>query len=153
MGGKGSGRKPRMYPPDIVALACGMYRSGMTVTEIRREFPKGYRVQTILERYLPERRTAAKRDQRGPANHMWRGDEAGYAALHLRVAAERGQPSECSWCGATDGRFEWANLSGLYEDISDYERLCASCHRTYDAARRRETGRSMRSSREVMPHV
>ncbi len=141
MGGKGSGSKPREYPAEIVELARQMYESGMTVAEIRKVFPKGYRVQTILERYLPERRPCAKRDQRGPANHMWRGDEAGYKALHLRVAAARGKPSLCGWCSRTEGKFEWANLSGRYDDVSDYERLCTSCHRIYDAHRRRVTGR------------
>lgn len=134
------GSKPREYPQEIVDLACEMYQSGMTVKEICAAFPKGYRVQTILERYLPDRRPAAKRDQWGPRHHAWRGDAASYGSLHERVENRRGKPSHCSWCGATEGRFEWANLSGNYADVSDYERLCASCHRTYDAARRRETG-------------
>ena len=137
------GSKPREYPADIVALACGMYESGMTVAEIRAVFPKGYRVQTILERYLPQRRSTAKRDQRGERNHMWKGDEANYQALHLRVQAECGKPLVCMRCGITGvgPRYEWANVSGDYADINDYVRMCQPCHRRYDAARRRITGR------------
>ena len=37
-------------------------------------------------------------------------------------------------------RFEWANLTGSYEDIDDYARMCCSCHRSYDAERRAFTG-------------
>jgi hypothetical protein len=36
---------------------------------------------------------------------------------------------------------EWANLTGNYADIDDYERMCVLCHRNFDAARRRATGR------------
>lgn len=137
MGGVGSGRKPREYPPAIVRLACDLYLGGLTVMEIRSVFPRGYRVQTILERHLPERRVAAKREQDGPKNHMWKGDQAGYQALHLRVQQERGRPSLCERCGTTEGRFEWSNLSGHYADTADYWRLCVPCHRKFDAARRR----------------
>ena len=141
MGGKGSCAKPRVYPQEIVDLICGMYRDGMTVAEIRQQAPQGYRVQTILERYLPERRPAAKRHQTGEANHSWKGDAASYQALHLRVEAARGKPQRCSRCAATEGRMEWANLTGEYQDVTDYARMCVSCHRKFDAARRALTGR------------
>ncbi len=134
--------KPRDYPAEIVAAVRRMYLDErMTVAEIQRALPAGFKAQRIVERYIPERRPAVKRDQSGSANDSWRGDTAGYGALHLRVAARRGKPSLCDRCGATEGRFEWANLSGRYEDINDYARMCVSCHRRYDAARRAETGR------------
>ena len=133
-------RGPRQYPAEVVELVCRLYESGMTDREVIAAAPKGYRVQTILERHLPRRRSTAKRDQRLDANHAWKGDAAGYQALHLRVAEYRGKPSLCDRCGATEGRFEWANLTGNYADINDYERMCVSCHRRFDAARRRATG-------------
>lgn len=140
MGGKGSGAKPRDYPTELVQKIRELYESGLTIAEVQAQV-SGCKVQNVMVRYGIPRRPAIKRDQAGAANHMWRGDAAGYQALHLRVAAERGKPSLCSWCGQTEGRFEWANISGRYEDTSDYERLCASCHRTYDARRRAATGR------------
>jgi hypothetical protein len=133
-------RGPREYPADVVELVCSLYESGMTVREVAAAAPKGYKVQNILERHLSARRTTARRDQRLEANHSWKGDDASYKALHLRVAEYRGKPSLCSRCGATEGRFEWANLTGDYADINDYERMCVSCHRRFDAARRRATG-------------
>lgn len=140
MGGPGSGRKPREYPPEVVDLVCGMYRSGMTVAEIRLAAPKGYRIQTILERYLPARRPSAKRNQSGDSNHSWKGERATYGALHLRVEAARGKPSLCTQCGRTNGRFHWANLTGDYTDVNDYARMCPACHLAYDARRRATTG-------------
>lgn len=134
------GRPRREYAPELVAHLCGLYEAGMTVAEVSAVAPAGVKVQLLLERHLPTRRSTAKRNQYGPANSTWRGDEAGYAALHLRVDAARGKPSRCDHCERTDGRFEWANLTGRYEDVDDYARLCVGCHRKFDAARRRLTG-------------
>ena len=141
MGGLGSGKKPREYPQEIIDLIIGWYREGMTVAEIRAKAPNGYRVQTILERYLPNRRPSAKRDQWGENNSSWKGDSATYGAFHLRVEAARGKPKECSLCDATTGRFEWANLTGDYANINDYARMCVVCHRRFDADRRERTGK------------
>ena len=153
MGGPGSGRKPREYPPHIIEMAVTLYRDGKTVREVQQLLPRGYKAQRILERHMTARRAAVKRDQRGSANHMWKGDEAGYQALHLRVQAARGTPSLCSRCGTTEGKFEWANLTGNYEDINDFARMCVTCHRRFDAQRRATTGRRTMPAKEVMPHV
>lgn len=118
-----------------------MYESGMTVAEIANVFPKGYKVQRILERHLPERRPAIRRNQRGQLNHMWKGDEAGYKALHLRVRSQRGEPGPCEACDSSNAQTEWANISGDYSDVEDYLSLCLKCHRLLDAARRRYLGR------------
>lgn len=134
--------KPKVYPAEMVAAVRELYDGGMTIREVADALGSTQKViYRLMTNHNIPRRTPAKRHQAGPANHMWRGADAGYQALHLRVAAERGKPSHCEWCGATKGRFEWANLTGDYVDVLDYERLCASCHRFYDAARRRTTGR------------
>lgn len=141
MGGVGSGKKPREYPREIVDLIVGWYQDGLTVKEINAIAPKGFKVQNILQRHLPERRSAIKRNQFGAANSSWKGDEAGYQALHLRVDSARGKPMRCDWCEDTSGsRYEWANLTGDYTNVWDFVRLCVSCHRKYDAKRRKETG-------------
>ena len=68
-----------------------------------------------------------------PVLKAWKGDAANYSALHLRVQTERGRPSLCEECGTTSAkRFEWANISGRYEDVADYRRLCCSCHHRMD---------------------
>ena len=133
-------KSKREYPPEIIEKACSMYEGGMTVAEIMEVFPKGFKVQVILERYLPTRRTSARRDQRGELNHMWKGEDAGYKALHLRVRTERGKPEFCEACNSTTLRTEWANISGDYADTNDYLSLCLKCHRLLDAARRRYLG-------------
>lgn len=110
-----------------------LYEAGHTVREVQEALPPGFKAQRLIERFVPERRTAAKRDQSGPSNHMWRGERAGYQAMHLRVAAARGKPSRCSACDCVEGKFEWASLTGDYGNTNDYVRLCVPCHRRFDA--------------------
>lgn len=131
------------YPPELVAKVRELYEAGHSMAETATL--AGTTVK-VLQRLMPynniPRRTTAKRNQRGAANHMWKGDEASYQALHLRVEAERGKPCGCSRCGTTrrNIRYEWANLTGDYANVLDYARMCVPCHREFDAARRRVTG-------------
>lgn len=66
----------------------------------------------------------------------WKGNKVGYNALHGWVRRKLGRPKLCEQCGFTSNntyQFHWANISGNYlRDLSDWIRLCASCHRLYD---------------------
>lgn len=68
--------------------------------------------------------------------YQWKGDDVGYNALHIWVRKEFGQPKKCEHCqkdNLTGKSIHWANKTGLYKrDISDWLRLCVSCHRLYD---------------------
>jgi hypothetical protein len=133
--------KPKVYPAEMVQTVTEMYAANHTQIEIAIVLGVTQRVIfRLMRNHKISARVPVKRDQTGAANHSWRGGQAGYQALHLRVAAERGQPFMCEWCGRSDGRFEWANLTGDYPNVNDYARLCVSCHRYYDADRRRVTG-------------
>jgi hypothetical protein len=88
-------------------------------------------------------RVPYKRFQNGEKNNSWKGNDATYAAFHYRVESARGKPHYCSACGTMDAkRYEWANLTGKYDDLMDYARMCVSCHRKYDIKRRKETNKS-----------
>jgi hypothetical protein len=67
-----------------------------------------------------------------PAN--WKGDTAGYAAIHIWMRNHYGTPQECEHCGTKeDRRYHWANVSGTYQrDRTDWLRLCVPCHKKYD---------------------
>lgn len=148
MGGKGSGSKPREYPAHIVDLARRLYASGMTVREIQEVFPKGYRVQTVIERYIPERRPMAKRDQRGEKNTSWKGDGVTYGAVHVRLASTNG-PASSHRCADCERRAaDWSYSGGCPSerrdpdtgcaystDLSRYVPRCRSCHTAHDRTR------------------
>ena len=70
-------------------------------------------------------------------NPNWKGDQAGYVALHSWVNRKLGKPQICTFCGKTDAKnYQWANISGEYKrDVNDFIRLCVSCHAIMDGRR------------------
>lgn len=130
-------REPKRYPPEMVEEVRRLYESGMTQDEVATTIGSTQRVvwRLMMIHCIP-RRPAIKRDQLGEKNVMWKGAIAKYAALHLRVQALRGKPHKCEVCGqdSVNKRYEWANLTGRYDDPSDYKRMCRSCHRKNDLA-------------------
>lgn len=120
-----------------------LYESGLTQKEIATSLGTSQKViYSRLKAMGFKCRVAAKREQRGDRNDAWRGNEATYAAMHKRVEAVRGKPSQCELCGVAGVECEWANQSGNYADVNDYKRLCLPCHRKLDAFRRAACGRS-----------
>ena len=118
--------------------AIKLYESGMTQDEIGKRFGTTQKaIHGLFKRHGYVCRRAAKRDQYGERNHAWKGDEAGYQAMHLRVESRRGKASThvCSRCAIVIAD-DWANLSGRYSDVNDYAPMCRSCHRKYDKKRR-----------------
>ena len=72
---------------------------------------------------------------RGEKHAAWKGDKVGYCAVHDWVSRIIGRASYCEVCGITEEkrRCYLANLSGEYRrDISDWKKMCASCHRKHD---------------------
>ncbi len=69
----------------------------------------------------------------GENSPNWKGDSAGYHSIHIWVSKNLGKPSHCAKCDKSEGKFEWANISKEYKrDLSDWVRLCKSCHNIYD---------------------
>jgi len=120
------------YPPrmDLVEL----YQNGLTQRGIGEKYGVSQKVVWRWFRDLAIDARVPKNDhQDGANNPAWKGDKAGYSALHYRLYKERGQPQSCERCKTTRAkRFEWANKSGKYADINDYIRLCSSCHAKMD---------------------
>ena len=148
---------PRAYPVEIVELVRRMYLDeGMTVREVQARLPRGFKAQRIIERHIPERRPAAKRDQRAARNHAWKFGEPGYQAAHLRVASVRGPASayRCTDCPEAAADWSYCHTAGSVElrasdgsrpyspNPDDYAPRCRRCHRAFD-----------RAQKEVMPNV
>lgn len=121
---------------EVRAMYCDR---GMTQEEIAAALDVTQRaVCLFMKRHNIPQRAQAKRDQRGPKNDYWSGEDIGYKGAHQRVAAARGKPSKCEHCGADSPakRYHWANVSRQYHDPSDYIRLCVPCHSKFDRSRR-----------------
>ena len=78
----------------------------------------------------------AKEGVKDHKSNAWKGDQVGYFGLHSWVKKKLGTPQICEDCGKsglTSHQIHWANISGDYKrDLSDWTRLCASCHSKFD---------------------
>jgi len=76
--------------------------------------------------------------KKGQRPHNWIDGNVNYDTLHHWVSNHLGKLKKCEMCGDTSNRkYAWANKSGKYKrDLSDWLRLCYSCHKIYDNQRR-----------------
>jgi hypothetical protein len=73
----------------------------------------------------------------GPDNPKWKGDEAGYAAIHAWLYRHKQRPEKCEWCG-DGGIIDWASISHEYlRNLDDWAALCRKCHRNHDSGENR----------------
>ena len=123
---------------------------GKTLNTGRTHFKKGHEPwnkDKLLSEETKIKISQAKKGQRNSINTefkkgqfedekhlLWKGDEAGYSAIHKWLIRKLGQPRKCDGCGTTEAkRFEWANISGEYKrDFDDWKRLCKKCHAKFD---------------------
>lgn len=70
----------------------------------------------------------------GKNNGNWNPNRDSYYIVHHWVNETLGKPNKCEDCNTTNAkRYEWANISKQYlKDISDWKRLCRSCHTIFD---------------------
>ena len=112
-----------------------LYIGGKSQTEIAKILRVSQKaIYGAMKRNGIKTRKAAKRDQWGSKNHMWKGDDASIVAFHKRLYSRYGKPTICGVCGTTKAKnYDYANLSGKYEDIEDYLPMCRSCHWKFDS--------------------
>ncbi len=117
---------------EIVAL----YKSGLSLRTIAPRFGVNY--DTIWRRLksagVPSRRKGTTGHWWGEDHHQWKGSGAGYTALHTRLNRRFGKPKSCDLCGTSDANkvYDWANLTGHYDDLKDFKRMCRKCHINFD---------------------
>ena len=88
-----------------------LYESGMTQREVAELLNTTQKV--IWSRFKQSGikcRIAKKRNQSGENNDSWKGDKAGYKALHYRVTNIRGTPNKCEVCGTEDTKIYQRHL-------------------------------------------
>jgi hypothetical protein len=77
--------------------------------------------------------------QVGEKNTQWKGDDAGYKAIHVWLNRRFGKPDHCEMCGTREKKqpkfFHWAKLKGKQytHDRENFWMLCVNCHNEYDS--------------------
>jgi hypothetical protein len=125
---------------DPESVFIELHNEGYTQMQLANEFNVGRKVvSNAIKRLGLKSHKATKRNQWGSKNDNWRGKEATLVNKHRRLYRAFGQPSKCEVCGTEDKSktYDWANLTGNYDDPKDFKRMCRSCHRKYDNQRRR----------------
>ncbi len=115
--------------------AIRLYENGLSQIEVAKIL--GITQKVLWARFKEVNykcRIAAKRNQWGEFNSSWKGKEASYAAKHYRIYKLLGMPRKCEICGIAEKnkRYEWANLTGKFDEPKDYKRMCKKCHHNYD---------------------
>ena len=86
-------------------------------------------------------------DNSGENNPSFKGDKAGYGAIHAWVRRRKIKPELCEKCKIEPPR-DLANKSGKYlRDLYDWEYLCRRCHMNSDD--RNEQLRQSGKSRKI----
>ena len=85
--------------------------------------------------------------RRAENNPSWKGEDAGYSAIHAWMIRNYGNPHKCQVCnlkGKRVGRrwnIEWANRTGKFlREKSDWIALCKRCHYAQDRESYRKDG-------------
>lgn len=72
----------------------------------------------------------------GEHNPAWRGEKAGYSAIHMYVKKRLHKPDLCQKCGLYPPS-EMHNISGKYSrSLDDWIYLCQRCHKSVDILKR-----------------
>jgi hypothetical protein len=121
-----------------------LFNSGLTHQEIADSIGEYKQIVTRTVNRLGLIRPRIRSKRFGESNHKWKGDSAKYGSLHNRLRTRFGTPQQCECC-ETECKsviYDWANLTGNYQDIGDYKRLCRTCHNQFDSAKSiaRKTG-------------
>lgn len=112
-----------MHDPEIQKDVAFLYESGMTYKEVSEFLGVSFSIVQEIGLLLGISR---------PRRHSGKPVKT-YRGKHKRVENLRGKPRLCENCGTTTAmRYEWANVSGNYDDPNDFIRLCVLCHRKRD---------------------
>lgn len=84
----------------------------------------------LRKAYLEGKKVAIRRP--GELNPAWKGDAAGYDAIHKWLYNNKVRTGECNLCFSVS-KTQFANISGTYQrDVTDFFEACVSCHRLFD---------------------
>jgi hypothetical protein len=124
-------RKSRPHRRQVICSCCKQYRPHEAKGLCEACYARWWRVGFTGDGPPPPKETP-----HGDRHGNWRGTQATVTAKHYRIRTIRGNPTTCIWGCQDSWRYEWANLTGDYDDIWDYAPMCVRCHRRYDNARR-----------------
>lgn len=90
---------------------------------------ENHRFGKCLSKYHIQR---IKESNSGERSHFWKGEKAGYGAIHIYVRKHNPAPKKCENCWS-ESALDLANQTGIYDrNIKNYKYLCRNCHMNSD---------------------
>jgi len=80
----------------------------------------------------PESRKKISESKLGEKAYNWKGDNAGYFAIHVWLRSHFPKPKVCALCGQRPPE-QIANVTGNYSrDFKNWKYMCTRCHFYFD---------------------
>ena len=109
---------------------CGKTRSRVNSSGNIRTHLAGHGIKG--KHHSEEHRKNLSEAQRGEKNHRWKGDNAGYEALHHWVRKHFWPTGLCQMCMLVPPR-DLACITGIYNrEFKNWRYYCRSCHKIFD---------------------
>lgn len=91
---------------------------------------KDYRARRNTQKYCSWK---CKNHRKGESSAGWKGNNAGYGAIHRWLRKNLPKPNKCINCKKFTSYLDLANISQQYKrDFEDWEYLCRKCHQIKD---------------------
>lgn len=82
--------------------------------------------------HTEETKEKVRRSVSGEKNSQWRGDNAGYHAVHRWLNRNYEKPVECEICNKKKKLLLSSKNHEYTRNIEEYQWVCRSCHQKYD---------------------
>ena len=121
-------------PPSVIKKGKGKYCSRKCSDQ--RE-PTRYWLGKKRPEFIAWAEFIRTKQRKAEEHPHWKGNNIAYSSSHWWIRKVKGAPLHCEHCGKTGGssrQYHWSNKDHKYnrEQLGDWQRLCASCHKIYD---------------------
>jgi len=115
-----------------MSMPIGFKHSKETIEKMRQA-KLGHKVSAKTRKKISKSRSGLNVPQSGKDNPNWKGDNAGYNAVHSWLNRNFKDPRKCEHCGSTKN-LHWSNKThkNYTRNRKDWLKLCNSCHLKYD---------------------
>lgn len=126
-----------MEPLKLCECGCGRPTKPAPQSHTAKGWVKGEPMRFLRGHSRMTKTRQPPQPRYGPEHPQWRGDDAGYSALHKWLWRNYPKTGVCVMCGQTR-RTQWSflhNSERYTRNIADYRELCVPCHTRFDLNR------------------
>ena len=120
----------RMIEYNILRRTKSEARKGMKFTE---EHKRKIGEKSKGRKHTEKSKKKMSEANKGENHPRWKGNDAGYIALHQYIKRNKPKPERCEICGKITNDLDCSNKDHKYtRNFEDYQYICRKCHRLFD---------------------